>query len=122
MYYSGQRSVVGDVVVSRLGSSDFRLEFSSGPGFPLMRLSQSAVRSRAEGAFARGQWQGGVEHAPKHLRTWLHLREVFAALPGHNGSFRQGSWRAKAEYAEGKLEQLTVSTSNGERFAFHFSR
>jgi len=122
MYYSGTRSVVGDVVVRRLGQSDFRLEFSSGPGFPLMRLSQSAIRSRAEGVFAHGSWQGGAEHAPKLLRSWLHLRDVFTALPGHDGSFRQGPWRAQAHYTEGKLEQLTISNSNGERFAFHFSR
>jgi hypothetical protein len=96
------RSVVGDVVVRRSPRGDFQLAFSSGPGFPLLRLWQLGDNARAEGAVARGSWQGRREKAPGALRGWLQLREVFA---------RSG--------APAKGQTLTLG---GDQFAFHFSR
>lgn len=96
------RSIIGDVVVRRSARGDFQLAFSSGPGFPLLRLWQSGEQARAEGALARGSWQGQAERAPAPLRGWLQLREVFAkrGAPTHAGTLALG----------------------GDQFTFHFSR
>ena len=100
-YVSGQSSVIGDVVVRRLGSSEFQLDFQSGPGFPLMRLKQSGERARAEGVLARGVWQGDASRAPEQLQGWVKLRESLGRQP-----LRQ---------------RVTVSPAPGERFAFAFA-
>lgn len=121
MHYGGKRSVVGDVVVRRSGTAEFQLGFSSGPGFPLMQLRLSGDHARAEGALARGSWQGSVATTPKPLRSWVNLRTVFNALPGHTASFSGSNWRASAQYAEGRLVHLEISYDSGERFTFHFS-
>lgn len=75
------RSVIGDVVVRRSARGDFQLAFSSGPGFPLLQLRQSGDLARAEGALARGSWQGRVANAPAPLHGWLALRKAFARQP-----------------------------------------
>jgi hypothetical protein len=93
------RSIIGDVVIRRSPHGDFQLEFASGPGFPLMRIWQSGEVARAEGALARGSWQGPANKPPKRLEGWFHLRETFA----HQTHPRQLS-----------------ANQGGEHFAFHF--
>ena len=77
-YTSGQRVLVGEVVVSRRGASDFQIEFQKGGGLPLLKLRMDATTARAEGLFARGSWQGTPDRAPKPLRGWVGLRAAFA--------------------------------------------
>ncbi len=95
------RSVIGDVVVRRSARGDFQLAFSSGPGFPLLQLRQSGELARAEGALARGSWQGRSDRAPAPLRGWLQLRDAFPKQP--------------------PAGTLTLTLA-GDQFAFHFSR
>ena len=78
-YTSGQRVLVGEVVVSRRGASDFQIEFQKGGGLPLLKLRMDATTARAEGLFARGSWQGAPDRAPKPLLGWVGLREAFAS-------------------------------------------
>ena len=78
-YTSGQRVLVGEVVVSRRGASDFQIEFQKGGGLPLLKLRMDATTARAEGLFARGSWQGAPDRAPKPLRGWVALRAAFAS-------------------------------------------
>ena len=78
-YTSGQRVLVGEVVVSRRGASDFQIEFQKGGGLPLLKLRMDATTARAEGWFARGSRQGTPDRAPKPLRGWVALRAAFAS-------------------------------------------
>jgi len=95
-YSNPKRSIIGDVVVSRHGKTDFQLEYMAGPGFPLLLLKQDAEKAEAKGALAFGP--------PGHLKGWYSLRESFANLPADAHS-------------------LTVeSAKTGERFYFHLAR
>lgn len=126
MHYSNAagKSVIGEVVVRRSPYPDaFQFQFSSGPGFPLLKLYESGLCVRAEGLFARGSWQGSAASAPAHLRHWVQLREVFAQLAPGRAHLSGTGWTAEAQPAGPHPVQLTVSfPEGGERFAFHFSR
>ena len=76
-YTSGERVLVGEVVVSQRGAADFQIEFQKGGGLPLLKLRMDSTTARAEGIFARGSWQGTPDRAPKPLRGWVGLREAF---------------------------------------------
>ena len=75
-YTSGERVLVGEVVVSQRGAADFQIEYGKGGGLPLLKLRMDATTARAEGIFARGSWQGAPDRAPKPLRGWVGLREA----------------------------------------------
>lgn len=77
-YTSGERVLIGEVVVSRKGAADFQIEFQKGGGLPLLKLRMDAAAARAEGILARGSWQGAPDQAPEPLRGWVGLREAFA--------------------------------------------
>lgn len=101
-YATPAQSVIGEVVVSRLDSEYFQLEFVSGPGIPLMKLRQHENFGRAEGILARGSWQGQISRAPARLGSWFALHE----------RLRTGARR-----------RLTADfPASGERFVFHFNR
>ena len=78
-YTSGERVLVGEVIVSRRGAADFQIQFYKGVGVPLLNLRMDATTARAEGPLARGVWQGPPNQAPKPLRGWIELRDAFAA-------------------------------------------
>jgi hypothetical protein len=117
------RSVVGEFVARRSPDGQgFQLQFSSGPGIPLLKLYESGDTGRAEGLFARGHWQGRIATAPVPLRNWMRLREVFGQLRPDQHSFQGPGWTSHAQAIDGVVETLNVSfTPGGERFAFHFS-
>ena len=77
-YTSGERVLVGEVVVMQRGATGFQIEFQKGGGLPLLKLRMDSTTARAEGLFARGSWQGAPDRAPKPLRGWIGLREAFA--------------------------------------------
>lgn len=118
------RSIIGDVVVRRSpGGSDFQLQFSSGPGFPLLQLWQSGDNARVEGALARGKWQGRTGSAPERLRRWVQLKDVFAQLAPGLLELRGPGWTASAAYTGGQPEHCEIAFAGGEeRFVFHFGR
>lgn len=125
MHYSNAagKSVVGEVVARRApDGSEFQLQFSSGPGFPLLKLWQAGDHARAEGVLARGRWQGRSAKAPPALKNWVRLREVFAQLsPGRN-DLRGPGWTAAATYAGAPQRCEVAFVEAGERFDFQFSR
>ena len=101
-YTSGERVLIGEVVVSQRGASDFQIEFQKAVGFPLLKLRMDATTARAEGMLARGSWQGAPDLAPKPLRGWVGLREAFA---------------------KGQPDRFTVAPRDSEdRFDFIFTR
>lgn len=116
-------SVVGDVVVRRSPDGrEFQLQFSSGPGFPLLKLWQSGDDARAEGVFARGSWHGRSAKAPDALHNWLRLREVFGQLsPGRN-DLRGPEWKATASYSAGAPQRCEIVFVESDAFDFQFSR
>lgn len=101
-YTSGERVLVGEVVVSQRGTADFQIEFQKGGGLPLLKLRMDSATARAEGLFARGSWQGPPARAPKSLRGWVGLREAFA---------------------QRQPERFTITSHHSDdRFEFVFSR
>jgi hypothetical protein len=130
-FANAKRSFIGEVVVSSDRDREFQLDFSAGPGIPIMKLRQSGGIARVEAIFARTTWQGGTAHIPSPLKSWLGLREVFAQLSsGHPKTGRvalhsaqPGFWKAAATLAGGAPRDITVEfPRSGERFVFHFSR
>jgi len=102
-YSDAQRTLIGDVVVRQRGGQDFQLEFQKTGGIPLLTLREDATTARAEGLFARGSWQGAPSAAPKHLRNWVALREVFAQ-PAIDAT------------------RMVDLPADGQRFVFQFNR
>ena len=101
-YTSGERVLVGEVMVSQRGAADFQIEFQKGGGLPLLKLRMDSTTARAEGIFARGSWQGTPDRAPKPLRGWVGLRETFA---------------------KGQRDRFTLTPPDSEdRFDFIFTR
>ena len=77
-YTSGERVLVGEVVVMQRGEAGFQIELQKGGGLPLLKLRMDATTARAEGLLARGSWEGPPAQAPKPLRGWVGLREAFS--------------------------------------------
>ena len=102
-YATLERAVIGEVVVAQRGRDDFQLDFSTGPGVPLMKLRLHGGRARAEGVLARGAWQGRPARAPRRLRPWL-------ALAG------------QLDLAAASGPASVVVPETGERFVFLFGR
>lgn len=86
-FTSGERVLIGEVVVSQRGAEDFQLEFQKGGGIALLKLRLDATTARAEGLLARGSWQGPPEKAPAALRGWMELRKAFAQAPASRVTF-----------------------------------
>ena len=78
-YTSGERVLIGEVLVRQRGVQDFQLDFLKGGAFPLLRLRLDATTACAEGVLARGAWEGAPDQAPERLRGWIALRAAFAS-------------------------------------------
>jgi hypothetical protein len=120
---TGDRSVIGDVVVRHEAPNQFQLSYSSGPGFPLLKLWTAQDTVRAEGTFARGAWQGSKNAAPERLRIWTVLPEIFAAASPTRQNVQAGGCSADAQFQGGRLARLQVrDAKSGERLVFVFNR
>ena len=129
-YVSPKRSIIGDTVVTRMGDSDFQLDFMEGPGLPILKLRKQGNRGRAEAAFARLSWQGNADHPPGPLRRWFALHEVFSAVAALHErnikttlhSEKPDTWTADTELADGKPVSVKITFPRSkEEFNFHFS-
>lgn len=107
---NSKRTLVGEVVVQQRGTQEFQLDFLKGGSFPLISLRQDATIARAEGLLANGHWQGVPSQAPRPLRPWLGLREVFSQR-----------YSATAGGSMATSDSLTFS-EDGQRFEFLFNR
>ena len=130
-YISPKRSIIGETVVTRMGDSDFQLDFMTGPGLSILKLRKEGNRGRAEAAFARVSWQGNADHPVGPLKSWFGLHEVFSAVAGLHGttttaelhSQKPGFWNAKVDVVDGKPENVRIAFPHSkEQFNFHFSR
>lgn len=131
-YATPQRSVIGEAVVSSLGTQDFQLDFTAGPGVPLMRLRETGNSARAEGPFAGGSWQGDPARPPRQVASWAALREAFSAVNATRAGSKRGAvaysaagagnpWIAKASSGEPRRVSVEFPRTN-ERFVFVFAR
>lgn len=104
-YTHGGQSIIGEVVVSRAANADLSLDFFKGPGIPLLKLwrAGSGGEAAAQGALARGGWQGDAAKAPVRLRAWVKVAEQLAQRPD----------------LPGRVELHPVA---GERFVFVLAR
>lgn len=117
-----ERTVIGEVVVQQRGAQEFQLDFLKGGSFPLISIREDATIARAEGALARGQWQGSPHTAPKFLRSWLALREAFAQ-PQSSPAGAVTTWRGQSTKEAGQLSTLTLTfPEDQQRFVFQFNR
>jgi len=101
-YVYNNRALTGDITVQWFDRRNFQLEYTSGPGFPLLRVWREGAIARAEGVLARGAWEGRVQSAPSQLRNWFQLGDKFAAVSPK---------QQRANF---------VFPQTGERFSFHF--
>jgi hypothetical protein len=121
-YVSRTRSVIGEFVASRKGN-DFRLDFSKGGAVPLIRVSRHDQFARAEGAFARGQWQGVADKAPLPLKGWVaEVPRAFSGL-GPIVAAAQNATAAPGQAPSETARRMEVAGAQpGERFIFVFNR
>jgi hypothetical protein len=121
-YITTRSRVIGEFEASRKGG-DFRLAFTKGGAVPMIRVSRHQQYARAEGALARGHWQGTAAKAPAALQGWVN--EVPRGFSGigpilvfaQNAAHLTGS---PGENAPRKMEIQGVQP--GERFIFVFGR
>jgi len=131
LLYSGpKRSIIGETVVTRIGDSQFQLDFMAGPGLSLLKLRKDGTRGRAEAAFARVSWQGNADHPVNQLKSWFALHEVFTAADALHGtnahvalkSQKPGLWTADVQTANSLPVVIKIDFPHSkERFFFHFS-
>jgi hypothetical protein len=123
-YESGERVIVGEVVVTRRGFEEFQLEFIEGGSPRLLKLWISGEKARAEGLLARGSWQGPIYKAPQQLRHWMKLPAIFAAADAGQKQWMAvpASGASAAMIAEGgAIQQIRVLTlSPDEDLVFRF--
>jgi hypothetical protein len=121
-YAGNGNPIIGEVIVRAASMDHFQIEFSSGPGFPLMRARIEGDRATAEGVIARGRWKGAKEKAPAQIAGWFILPEVFSKAAGGSAVLRGESWSARSTHSGGRLTRLEIRVQgSGERFSFHFA-
>ena len=130
LYGSPKRTIIGETVVTRMGDSQFQLDFMAGPGLSILKLRKDGNRGRAEAAFARVSWQGNADHSVGPLKSWFALHEVFTAADAlhgtssHNELHSQNKvlWTADASVVNGRPTVIKIEFPRSkERFFFHFS-
>lgn len=130
-YVSPKHSIIGETVVTRMGDTDFQLDFTTGPGLSILKLRKQGDKGRAEAAFARLSWQGNADHPVGPLKSWFALHEIFSAVATLHDrntkatlqSQKPGLWTAEAEVVDGKPVNVKITFPHSkEKFNFHFSR
>lgn len=118
--YSGDGNpIIGEVIVRTGADHNLEIDFSAGPGFPLMRVRSNASSAFAEGAVAQGRWQGRVKKPTTRIGGWFVLYDVFEAAANRSGDLRGEGWTARAVREAGALKSLDIRIeASGERFQF----
>ncbi len=120
-YDSGERTLVGEVIVTRSAPQEFQLEFLKGGSFRLLKLWMSGSDARAEGVLARGSWQGALDRAPDHLQTWVQLPAIFAATDAGQRQWTAAGVSVEIQATGKTIDQIRVrALSSDEEFVFRF--
>ena len=121
-YATTGNRVIGEFEVSHR-DEDFRLVFTKGGAVPLIRVSRHQQYARAEGALARGQWQGLANNAPAGLKGWVaELPRAFSGLDPIMVAARSAGRSQGATGGERPRRMEIEGTQPGERFVFVFDR
>lgn len=122
-YITKERRVIGEFEASSR-NGDFRLQFTKGGSVPLIRVSRHQQYARAEGAFARGHWQGIAAKAPAPLLGWVtEVPRGFTGIGPVMVAARIASLQQGAIGGGDHPRRMEIQgTQPGERFVFVFDR
>jgi hypothetical protein len=121
-YATGQRSVVGDIVLRSLAAGDYDLSFSKG-GVTVLQLQTRGDNMTATGLLAGGGWSGAAARAPAPLRPWAMLKEVLPYFDSNAPSAQKtGRWSATFLRQGGNLSRADIQFSPGRSMSFSFAQ
>ena len=121
-YITPGSRVIGEFEASSR-NGDFRIQFTKGGAVPLLRVSRHQEYAVAEGALARGRWQGKADKAPAALRGWVNeVPRGFSGL-GPIMTAARGASRSQGVPGGEQPRRMEIQgTQPGERFIFVFDR
>ncbi|HET6407285.1 MAG TPA: hypothetical protein VFG14_05345, partial [Chthoniobacteraceae bacterium] len=121
-YVTEGNRVIGEFAVSRR-NGEFRLEFSKGGAVPLIRVSRHQGYGRAEGALARGSWEGLATKAPDALSGWVNeVPRGFAGLGTIELAAKSAARTPGVPGGSAPRRMEIEGTREGERFVFIFGQ
>jgi hypothetical protein len=121
-YITAGNRLIGEFEASGQ-NGDFQFQFTKGGAVPLIRVSRHRQYARAEGALARGRWQGKADNAPAELRGWVNeVPQGFSGLVPIMTAARSAAPRQTASGGERPRRMEIQGAQPGERFIFVFNR
>jgi hypothetical protein len=121
-YVTGQRSIVGDIVLRSLAAGDYDLSFSKS-GVAVLQLQMRGTYMTATGLLAGGGWSGMADRAPGPLRPWAMLKEVLVYFDSNVPSAQKpGRWSASFQRKNGNLLRADIQFSHNQSMAFSFGQ
>jgi hypothetical protein len=121
-YATGERSVVGDIVLRNLTAGDYDLSFSKG-GVTVLELQTRGTNMTATGLLSKNGWSGPADHAPGPLRPWAMLKEVLVYFDSNLPSAQKpGRWSATFQRKNGNLLRADIQFSHNRSMAFSFGQ
>jgi hypothetical protein len=121
-YATGERSVVGDIILRSLTAGDYDLSFSKG-GVTVLELQTRGDNITATGLLVRGGWSGAAARAPGTLKPWAMLKEVVPYFDTNAPSAQKtGRWSATFQRKSGTLLRADIQFSRERSMSFSFAR
>jgi hypothetical protein len=121
-YATGERSVVGDIILRSLAAGDYDLSFSKG-GVTVLQLQTRGDNMTATGLLVRGGWSGPAAHAPSPLKPWAMLKEVLPHFDSNAPSAQQtGRWSATFQRKSGYLLRADIQFAHRRSMSFSFAQ
>jgi hypothetical protein len=121
-YATGERSVVGDIILRSLTAGDYDLSFSKG-GVTVLELQTRGENMTATGLLVRGGWSGEAVRAPGPLKPWAMLKEVLPYFDSNAPSAQKtGRWSATFQRKSGNLLRTDIQFSGERSMSFSFAQ
>ena len=121
-YATGERSVVGDIILRSLTAGDYDLSFSKG-GVTVLELQTRGDNITATGLLVRGGWSGAAARAPGPLKSWAMLKEVVPYFDTSAPSAQKtGRWSATFQRKNGTLLRADIQFSGRRSMSFSFAQ
>jgi len=120
-YATGEKSVVGDIILRSLPSGDYDLSFSKS-GVAVLQLQSRGNNMTATGMLARNGWSGAADNAPAPLRPWAMLKEVLVYFHSNLLSAQKpGRWTATFQRKNSHLVKADIRFSGDRSMVFSFA-
>jgi len=121
-YATGERSVVGDIILRSLTAGDYDLSFSKG-GVTVLELQTRGDDITATGLLVRGGWSGAAARAPGPLKPWAMLKEVLPYFDSNAPSAQKtGRWSATFQRKSETLLRADIQFSGRRSMSFSFEQ